>query len=67
MPSTDWTSRHAEALRVALRHQGDDDAHDRALIVERLSWTPEERLRANTAFLRFYFAARPSGPLIGDE
>jgi hypothetical protein len=44
-----------------------DDEHDRGLIVERLSWTPEQRLEANTAFLRFYLAARPEGPLIRDE
>jgi len=32
--------------------------------VERLAWTPEERLEANAAFLRFYLSIRPEGPLI---
>jgi hypothetical protein len=50
-----------------LRRQTDDEAHDRSLIVERLKWTPEQRLEANTAFLRFYLALRPDGPLIRDE
>lgn len=50
----------------ALRRQRDDDAYDRSLIVERLAWTPEQRLEANAAFLRFYFSVRPQGPLIGD-
>ena len=54
-------------LVEALRRQGDADDHDRSLIVERLGWTPEQRLDANTAFLRFYFSARPHGPLIRDE
>jgi hypothetical protein len=45
-----------------------DDPHDLALIVERLAWTPEQRLDANMAFLRFYFSARPGGPLMpGDR
>lgn len=55
------------ALRDALARQHDDEAHDRSLIVERLAWTPEQRLAANAAFLRFYLDARPSGPLIRDE
>ena len=53
-----------EALRVALRQQADGDAHDRSLIVERLDWTPAQRLAANAAFLRFYLRARPAGPLL---
>jgi hypothetical protein len=56
----------SETLRTVLCQQGDGDAHDRGLIVERLSWTPEQRLRANTAFLRFYLGVRPDGPLIRD-
>lgn len=56
-----------DALRAALAQQHDSDAHDRSLILERLAWTPEQRLQANAAFLRFYRAARPSGPLIRDE
>lgn len=43
-----------DALRAALARQHDPDAHDRSLILERLAWTPEQRLRANAAFLRFY-------------
>ena len=54
-------------LREALERQTDPDAHDRGLIAERLSWTPEERLEANAAFLRFYLSVRPDGPLIRDE
>ncbi|PYQ12372.1 MAG: hypothetical protein DMF80_18265 [Acidobacteria bacterium] len=55
------------AIREALRlQQADPDAHDRSLIVERLGWTPEERLEANATFLRFYLSLRPDGPLIRD-
>ena len=54
----------ADVLRRELRRQGDDEAHDRGLIVERLAWSPEQRLEANAAFLRFYLDARPGGPLI---
>ena len=57
-------SRVANEWQAALRSQADDDAHDRSLIVERLSWTPEQRLEANAAFLRFYATVRPQGPLI---
>ncbi len=63
-PKSDARPGEDEALRKALAQQQDPDAHDRSLIVERLSWTPEERLEANAAFLRFYFAIRPEGPLI---
>jgi hypothetical protein len=55
-----------EAWHEALRQQADEDAHDRSLIVERLAWTPEQRLDANAAFLRFYWSIRPEGPLIRD-
>ena len=55
------------AVREALRRQQEDpDDHDRSLIVERLAWTPEQRLRANGAYLRFYLKVRPDGPLIRD-
>lgn len=67
MTPPDWTPGHEDALNTALRHQSDDASHDRGLIVERLSWTPEQRLEANTAFLRFYVSVRPRGPLIRDE
>jgi hypothetical protein len=43
------------------------DEHDRALILERLRWSVEERLDANASFLRFYLAVRPHGPLVGGE
>jgi hypothetical protein len=59
----DWTTAD-EALREALRQQADGEAHDRSLIVERLSWTPAQRLEANAAFVRFYLRARPGGPLL---
>ena len=44
-----------------------DDEHDRSLIIERLAWTPEQRLDANTAFLRFYLRVRPGGPLMAGD
>jgi hypothetical protein len=50
--------------RDALARQQDEGAHDRSLIVERLAWTPEQRLAANTEFLRFYLVVRPDGPII---
>ena len=68
MASTDHTPQDtSRLLREALRRQDDEESHDRGLIVERLAWTPEQRLEANTAFLRFYLAIRPKGPLIRDE
>jgi hypothetical protein len=54
----------AAAVRRALARQADGADHDAGLIVERLAWTPEQRLEANAAFLRFYWAARPTGPLL---
>jgi hypothetical protein len=48
----------------AMARQQDEGAHDRSLIVERLAWTPEQRLAANAEFLRFYLAVRPDGPII---
>jgi hypothetical protein len=56
-----------DALVEALERQRDSDEHDRGLIVERLDWTPEQRLDANAAFLDLYFSIRPQGPLIADE
>jgi hypothetical protein len=53
-----------DALRTALARQAEPDAHDLGLIVERLAWTPEERLEANARFLRFYLSVRPEGPRI---
>ena len=54
-------------VAAALRQQPDGDAHDRSLIVERLAWTPEQRLDAHAASLRWYLSVRPDGPLIRDE
>ena len=59
--------RTAEELIQSIRLQCTGDDHDRGLIVERLTWTPEQRLDANTAFLRFYLTMRPGGPLVGRE
>jgi hypothetical protein len=56
-----------DALVEALQRQADGDHHDRGLIVERLGWTPEQRLEANAAFLRLYASVRPQGPLIREE
>jgi hypothetical protein len=53
-----------DILTKTLGEQGDGETHDRGLIVERLGWTPEERLQANAAFVRFYLSVRPEGPLI---
>jgi hypothetical protein len=58
------TERDERAVQAALELQGDDETHDRSLIVERLGWTPEQRLTANASFLRLYLAIRPEGPLI---
>ena len=54
-------------LERELARQASDEDHDLGLIVERLAWTPEERLEANAAFLRFYHTVRPRGPLIDEE
>ncbi len=67
MSAPEKAVRQARDLQDALAQQGDDEAHDRGLIRERLDWTPAQRLDANTAFLRFYLAIRPDGPLIRDE
>ena len=53
-----------DVLAKALEEQGDGEAHDRGLIVERLAWTPDQRLEANAAFVRLYLSIRPEGPLI---
>jgi hypothetical protein len=67
MESDDRPAPEIGPLIEAQRRQADGEDHDRGLIVKRLGWTPEERLDANAAFLRFYFSVRPEGPLIGDE
>ncbi|HYU35898.1 MAG TPA: hypothetical protein VEW48_27385 [Thermoanaerobaculia bacterium] len=53
-----------DILTKVLREQADGEVHDRGLIVERLGWTPDQRLEANAAFIRFYLSVRPEGPLI---
>jgi hypothetical protein len=53
-----------DPVAKALREQADGEAHERGLIVERLAWTPEQRLEANASFVRFYLSVRPEGPLI---
>ena len=58
------TVEEAEAIDKALKQQSEEGEHDRSLIVERLGWTPEQRLAAHTGFLRFFLSVRPDGPLI---
>jgi hypothetical protein len=54
-----------EAVRKAvLRQQQEPEDHDLSLIQERLRLTPEERLDANSAFVRWYLSVRPEGPPI---
>jgi hypothetical protein len=55
------------ALLRTLSRQASGEDHDLGLIRERLAWTPEQRLKANEVFLRFYLASRPTGPLIREE
>jgi hypothetical protein len=58
----------ADALERALAKQASGEDHDLGLIIERLTWTPEQRLEANAAFLRVYQALRPTGqPLLREE
>ena len=67
MPADARTERTVDELIQSTCRQGTGDDHDRGLIVERLTWTPEQRLDANAAFLRFYLTMRPGGPLVGRE
>ena len=67
MPYADQPPLDNDALRKELVRQHDGEVHDRGLIVERLGWTPEQRLEANAAFLRFYVSVRPGGPLISGD
>lgn len=67
MAKNDRAQTETDALREVLRKQADGEAHDRGLIAERLGWTPEQRLDANAAFLRFYLRVRPEGPLIRES
>jgi hypothetical protein len=62
----DETERVDEAaVREAVQRQHEDPQdHDRSLIAVRLRWKPEERLAANAAFVRWYLAVRPEGPLL---
>lgn len=53
------------AVEAAVRRQHEDPLeHDRSLIVECLGRTPDERLEANAAFVRWYLTIRPQGPLV---
>lgn len=54
----------AMVREVVRRQHEDPEEHDRSLIATRLRWTPEERLEANAAFVRWYLTLRPRGPLI---
>jgi len=56
----------AAAIAEALRRQADPDEHERGLIRERLGWSPDERLEANAALVRFYLSVRSDGPLLRD-
>lgn len=61
-------SRGPEPAGADAPRPGDEgDEHDRGLIIERLAWSVEERLDANTSFVRFYLSVRPEGPLIRGE
>ena len=67
MTMINQTGPQPDAVAEALRQQQPGaDTHDRGLIVERLAWTPEQRLDAHAAFLRWYVSVRPDGPLIRD-
>jgi len=56
----DLTEAEIGALVGALRLQHEDpEAHDRSLIAERLSWSPDERLRALQTWLAMVDQARP--------
>jgi hypothetical protein len=59
-------AEHDDTLKRVVARQAEEDAHDRGLIVERLAWTPEERLEANARFLRFYLSVRPEGPRVAE-
>jgi len=53
------------AVQEAVRRQHEDpEEHDLSLIAERRRWTPDERLEANAAFVRWYLAIRSQGPLL---
>jgi hypothetical protein len=67
-PGRHRLARREEPTRLAAGQDGEAaDEHDRGLIVERLAWTPAQRLDANTAFLRFYLSIRPDGPLLDGD
>jgi hypothetical protein len=67
METTSPAGQDDRMLETAMRRQAEASSHDLGLIVERLSWTPEQRLDANTRFVRFYLTLRPSGPEIHDQ
>jgi hypothetical protein len=50
----EFTPDRIDAAVEALRRQHEDpEEHDRSLIAERLTWTPDERLRALQGWLDF--------------
>jgi len=54
-----FSARELDDAVLAVRRQHEDpEEHDRSLIAERLSWSPEERLRALQSFLAFVEKAR---------
>jgi hypothetical protein len=55
----EFTPDRIEAAVEALRRQHEDpEEHDRSLIAERLTWTPDERLGALQAWLDFIESSR---------
>lgn len=54
-----FSARELDHAVLAVRRQHEDpEDHDRSLIAERLSWSPEERLRALQSFLALVETAR---------
>jgi hypothetical protein len=66
-PDSDPRNPATDAASDRQRATDTGEEHDLGLIAERLTWTPAQRLDANTAFLRFYLSIRPDGPLIDGD
>lgn len=66
-PEKDPRNPATEPVPNGRRATDTGEEHDLGLIAERLTWTPAQRLDANTAFLRFYLSIRPDGPLIDGD
>jgi hypothetical protein len=59
----DLSQERLEKVLAGLLRQGEDtEDHDRSLIAERMSWTPEQRLKSLEAFLAFVERARTTSP-----